>query len=197
MRRVLVTRPEPGASQTARRLEALGFAAVLLPLSATHALYVDRASIPDGVGAVAVTSANAIRHAPRELVRYARANAMLCRRRKDRRSRRGPQAFDASSKVRATPEALARGDRRGQPGRAGVAISAGACADRTFEKMVADAGIAVKAVEVYDTLASKARDRLRDVHPWRLAGRRRIALFRRGGGSAAGTSGTAAARLSV
>ncbi|RWD98328.1 MAG: uroporphyrinogen-III synthase, partial [Mesorhizobium sp.] len=32
MIRVLVTRPEPGASRTARRLEAPGFQPILLPL---------------------------------------------------------------------------------------------------------------------------------------------------------------------
>ena len=31
-KRVLVTRPEPGASQTARRLQELGFVPVKLPL---------------------------------------------------------------------------------------------------------------------------------------------------------------------
>ena len=33
MKRVLVTRPEPGASRTAARLEADGFAPIVLPLT--------------------------------------------------------------------------------------------------------------------------------------------------------------------
>ncbi|MGB5801993.1 MAG: hypothetical protein WBG88_17980, partial [Mesorhizobium sp.] len=37
-RRVLVTRPEPGAAGTAKRLAALGFEPVLLPLTQTVAL---------------------------------------------------------------------------------------------------------------------------------------------------------------
>ena len=32
-RRSLVTRPEPGATETARRLEAMGFTPVVLPLT--------------------------------------------------------------------------------------------------------------------------------------------------------------------
>ncbi|RVD11473.1 uroporphyrinogen-III synthase, partial [Mesorhizobium sp. M7A.F.Ca.ET.027.02.1.1] len=38
MLRVLVTRPEPGASRTAHRLEEAGFQPVLLPLTETKAL---------------------------------------------------------------------------------------------------------------------------------------------------------------
>ncbi len=66
MVRVLVTRPEPGASRTARRLEDQGFQPLLLPLTRTQALPVD--ALPGDVAAVAITSANAIRHAPREIV---------------------------------------------------------------------------------------------------------------------------------
>ncbi|MBX9465206.1 MAG: uroporphyrinogen-III synthase [Aquamicrobium sp.] len=62
-RRVLVTRPEPGASETAARLEALGFETVVLPL--THIVPLDAGPAPDphAVDAVAVTSVNALRHA--------------------------------------------------------------------------------------------------------------------------------------
>ncbi|TJX45058.1 MAG: uroporphyrinogen-III synthase, partial [Mesorhizobium sp.] len=38
MLRVLVTRPEPGASRTARKLEEMGFEPLLLPLTETVAL---------------------------------------------------------------------------------------------------------------------------------------------------------------
>ncbi|RWD19075.1 MAG: uroporphyrinogen-III synthase, partial [Mesorhizobium sp.] len=38
MLRVLVTRPEPGASRTAQRLEEMGFQPILLPLTETVAL---------------------------------------------------------------------------------------------------------------------------------------------------------------
>lgn len=68
MSRILVTRPEPGASATARRLHALKHEPVLLPLTAIRP--VDMPDIPDPgrFDAVLSTSANAIRHAPARLV---------------------------------------------------------------------------------------------------------------------------------
>ncbi|MBO6717303.1 MAG: uroporphyrinogen-III synthase [Rhizobiaceae bacterium] len=63
--RVLVTRPEPGATATAARLRERGHEPVALPLSRTVAI--DDVALPDGdFDAVVVTSANALRHAPTE-----------------------------------------------------------------------------------------------------------------------------------
>jgi uroporphyrinogen-III synthase len=59
-----VTRPEPGAGRTAARLRELGVEPVVLPLSETRALPVPVTAVPDDAAAVAVTSVNAIRHAP-------------------------------------------------------------------------------------------------------------------------------------
>lgn len=67
-RRILVTRPEPGASETAVRLERLGFEPVILPLTRIVALPCESMPDPDDVDAVVVTSANAIRHAPSGLI---------------------------------------------------------------------------------------------------------------------------------
>lgn len=149
MRRVLVTRPEPGASQTARRLEALGFAPLLLPLSATHALYVDRASIPDEVGAVAVTSANAIRHAPRELVdMLARTTCFAVGERTADSARAAGflRVIEGSGDAQGLAQAIVAANPEGP-----VLYLCGRVRRPDFEKMLADAGIAVKAVEVYDT----------------------------------------------
>jgi uroporphyrinogen-III synthase len=66
--RVLVTRPEPGAARTAQILEAMGFAPTVLPLTQTVAVPVDGGLVSNSAAAVAVTSANAIRHAPAGLV---------------------------------------------------------------------------------------------------------------------------------
>ena len=66
---VLVTRPEPGASATARRLLDLGFEPVVLPLTRIVAVAPDRMPDAAAFDAVAVTSANAIRHAPKALLR--------------------------------------------------------------------------------------------------------------------------------
>jgi uroporphyrinogen-III synthase len=67
-KRVLVTRPEPGASETAGRLMELGLSPIKLPLQETQALPVGNDAVPGGAATVAVTSANAIRHAPGELI---------------------------------------------------------------------------------------------------------------------------------
>ena len=66
--RVLVTRPEPGASETAQRLEALGFLPLKLPLHEIRPLPVNAGTMPGKTAAVAVTSANAVRHAPGALL---------------------------------------------------------------------------------------------------------------------------------
>lgn len=61
MRRVLVTRPEPGASATAARLDAMGFSPVVLPLTRIVAT---TPPPPGPCEAAIATSANALRHAP-------------------------------------------------------------------------------------------------------------------------------------
>lgn len=61
--RVLVTRPEPDAARTAKKLEVAGYQPLCLPVSETVATGL---ILPDvGYDAVAVTSANALRHAER------------------------------------------------------------------------------------------------------------------------------------
>jgi uroporphyrinogen-III synthase len=64
--RVLVTRPEPGAARTAKMLGQLGFEPVVLPLTQTRAL--PGAKLAEAVDLVAITSANALRHAPAALI---------------------------------------------------------------------------------------------------------------------------------
>lgn len=68
-KRILVTRPEPGASETALRLAEMGLLPIKLPLQETRALAVRNEAAPGEAAAVAVTSANAIRHAPKALLR--------------------------------------------------------------------------------------------------------------------------------
>ncbi|WP_374900883.1 uroporphyrinogen-III synthase [Brucella endophytica] len=63
----MVTRPEPGASSTALRLNEMGYVPVVLPLSKTVPV---SAKLPLGCfDAVAVTSVNALRHADPALIR--------------------------------------------------------------------------------------------------------------------------------
>ena len=62
-KRILVTRPEPGASQTADRIAALGFVPVVAPvLAITAAAGFD---LPDCIAATVITSRNAIAACPR------------------------------------------------------------------------------------------------------------------------------------
>ncbi len=88
MKRVLVTRPEPAAAQTAAKLRAAGYEPVLLPLSRTVALSF---TVPDEVfDALTITSANAFRHiAPERLLPY-RTLPLLLWVRGQRRLRRRP-----------------------------------------------------------------------------------------------------------
>lgn len=70
-RRVLVTRPEPAATETAAQLTALGFEPVVLPLS--EIMQVPLRATPGGdFDFVAITSANAVRHAAEPLLALVR-----------------------------------------------------------------------------------------------------------------------------
>jgi uroporphyrinogen-III synthase len=64
--RVLVTRPQPGAARTAARLAAGGYQPVTMPLSEIVPL--PPPELNGSFDAVAVSSANAVRHAPSRLV---------------------------------------------------------------------------------------------------------------------------------
>ena len=155
MRRVLVTRPEPGASETARRVEALGFAPVVLPLSETRALPVDIAAIPEKADAVAVTSANALRHAPRNVL------AMLA---KKSCHAVGGKTAEAVRQAGFSRVIEGPGDATGLADllvkdRTGVKTIVYLCGRvrlAGFEARLAEAGVAVVAIETYDTVEADA-----------------------------------------
>jgi len=67
-RRVLVTRPQPGAEETAARLVAMGFAPVVMPLTRIVPLEVKTDVDLAAFDAVAITSVNAVRCAPSALL---------------------------------------------------------------------------------------------------------------------------------
>lgn len=69
MRPLLVLRPEPGASVTARRAEALGLHPVIAPLFAVRPLSWTPPE-PSAFDAVMLTSANALRHGGPSLALY-------------------------------------------------------------------------------------------------------------------------------
>jgi len=149
MVRVLVTRPEPGASRTARRLETLGFQPVLLPLTETSALPAEVTIGGDPV-AVAVTSANAVRHAPKVLI-AALAN-LPCH----AVGKRTAEACRAAGFVSVTDgpgdaEALADAIADGLAGKA-IVYLCGRIRFPGFEQRLAAAGAHVQAIETYDTV---------------------------------------------
>lgn len=67
---VLVLRPEPGATATARRARALGLAPVVAPLFVVGPLRWEEPPVAS-VDALMLTSANAVRHGGQALLRYA------------------------------------------------------------------------------------------------------------------------------
>ncbi|TIL72073.1 MAG: uroporphyrinogen-III synthase [Mesorhizobium sp.] len=151
MRRVLVTRPEPGASRTAQRLEDLGFKPILLPLTETVALPVDPDRVAANAAAVAVTSANAVRHAPKEI---SAALAGLPCHAVGRRTAQAARAAGVLSvsqgpgDAEALADALA-GDYAGQT----IVYLCGRVRYSGFEQRLQSAGVQVRAVETYDTVA--------------------------------------------
>ncbi|BCM22391.1 uroporphyrinogen-III synthase [Mesorhizobium sp. J8] len=150
MVRVLVTRPEPGASRAARRLEALGFQPVVLPLTETSALPVEAGIGGDAV-AVAVTSANAVRHAPKPLV--AALAGLPCR----AVGKRTAEACRAAGFLAVTEgpgdaQALADGIARDLAGKT-IVYLCGRVRFPVFEQRLRAAGVHVQAIESYDTTA--------------------------------------------
>jgi uroporphyrinogen-III synthase len=148
---VLVTRPEPGATMTCRKLERMGFRPVKLPLQEIRPLEVLAGAVPQGIAAVAVTSANAIRHAQPELVAalaplpcftVGEATAAVARDRgfADIREGNGDAVKLARNLIQACPYGT-------------VAYLCGKVRLQHFETLLADAGLKAVAIETYDTVA--------------------------------------------
>jgi uroporphyrinogen-III synthase len=145
MRGVLVTRPEPGATATAVRLEALGFDAVVLPLTEIVPTPPHEAGPCD---AVVVTSANALRHAPAGYLEGLREKRLYAV---------GPATAEAARRAGFADVATASGTATGLAALIGSTLTPGARLlhlagrDRTagFEDDLAARGFAVEIVETY------------------------------------------------
>ncbi|WP_027059450.1 uroporphyrinogen-III synthase [Mesorhizobium loti] len=156
MLRVLVTRPEPGASRTARRLQDMGFQPVVLPLTETVVLPAGAGLIPGDAIAVAVTSANAVRHAPKAVI--AALAALPCH-------AVGTRTTEAARKMgflsviegSGDAEALADSIALAFPGKA-IVYLCGRVRFPVFEQRLEAAGVLVRAVETYDTLPVRYSD---------------------------------------
>ena len=148
--RVLVTRPEPGASETAQRLEALGFLPLKLPLHEIRPLPVNAGTMPGKTAAVAVTSANAVRHAPGALLE--RLSGLPCFAVGEATAAAARAAgFSNVIEGEGDAEALAEmivGRRTAGP----IAYLCGKVRRPAFESRLAGEGIPIHALETYDTV---------------------------------------------
>lgn len=153
MRRVLVTRPEPGAGQTAQRLSALGFAPLVLPLTRIVPLPppVSFQAVP--WSAVAITSPNAVRHAPRGLLGALAGLPVHAV---------GEGSAAAARAAGLAHAAAAAGDaeRLAQqivaqraPGR--ILLLCGRVRRDTLERRLSAAGFGIDVLETYDTLPAR------------------------------------------
>lgn len=151
MARVLVTRPEPGASGTAQRLQEAGFQPILLPLTETTALSVDAGAVAGNAAAVAVSSANALRHAPKEIM--AGLAALPCHAVGKRTAQAARAAgFQSVSEGPGDAGALADTLAKSLAGKA-ILYLCGRVRFPAFEERLKAAGVHVRSVETYDTVA--------------------------------------------
>lgn len=148
--RVLVTRPEPGAARTAQRLAALGFEPILLPLTETRPLPA-AFGVPKQAGALVVTSANALRHASRELI--AALSHLPCHAVGKRTAESARMAgFSTVHEGPGDAEALAEAIAEPLSG-AVVVYLCGRVRMPCFEQRLKAAGVQVHPAETYDTVA--------------------------------------------
>jgi len=150
MRRILVTRPEPGASETAVRLEAAGFEPVRLPLTRIETIASGRIPDPADYDAVAVTSANALRHASPALLESMAGRKSYAV---------GARTAEAASQAGLSPrvvgdgevETFARAIVEAEPG-GRIVYLCGRVRREPFERILVAGGLQVEAIETYDTL---------------------------------------------
>jgi uroporphyrinogen-III synthase len=150
-KRVLVTRPEPGASETARRLESLGFLPLKLPMHEIRPLPANAGAIPGKIAAVAITSANAVRRAQRALLE--RLSNLPCFAVGEATATTARSAgFSNVIEGGGDAETLAETVIARRP--AGPVIYlCGRVRRPLFEQRLADVGVTVTPIETYDTAA--------------------------------------------
>lgn len=134
----------------------MGFEPLLLPLTETMALPVDATAVPDDVAAIAVTSANAVRHAPGDLV--AVLSHLPCHAVGKRTAEAARQAgFLSVSEGLGDAEALADDMAVAFSGKT-IAYLCGRVRFAAFEQKLKAAHVQVHAAETYDTLAARYSD---------------------------------------
>lgn len=157
MRRVLVTRPQPGAGDTARRLAELGFDPVLLPLTETRAMDIPEPPEARDFDAVVATSGAALRHAPRDMMRgMARLPLFAVG---DRTAEVARQAgFERADSAHGDSPALAAHVAKSLPAGSRLAYLCGRVRTGALAERLRKAGFSVMVVETYDTLPVERTD---------------------------------------
>ncbi len=152
MARVLVTRPEPGASVTAKRLRALGHEAIVLPLSEIRAL---DPVLPDpsAIDAVAATSASAFRHLKPECAATFRQKACFTVGARTAQAA-GQAGFADVRSSDADASALAAMLVATLPAKSRILYLCGRVRRPEFEAGVEAGGMLCLPVEIYDTTFS-------------------------------------------
>jgi uroporphyrinogen-III synthase len=149
--RVLVTRPEPGASATARRLTEMGYEPVVLPLTEIRTLKGEQEIQSGEFDAVAITSANAARQTEPEMI--AALAAKPCFAVGDRTAEAAKEAgFRAVLAGHGDAAGLARLLTGRLRAGASVAYLCGRVRRPEFERALREAGFRVTPIETYDTV---------------------------------------------
>ncbi|MCX2695198.1 uroporphyrinogen-III synthase [Ochrobactrum chromiisoli] len=145
--RVLITRPEPSASETAAKLADLGFSPVLLPVSRTIALEFSIKN--EAFDALAVTSANAFRHVPTEYLESLKALPLFA---VGEGTARAAQDAGFQTVIEGGGDAvhLAATLAGRLPKSARLLYLAGRVRQPIFEDRVSEAGLNMEVCDVYD-----------------------------------------------
>lgn len=149
--RLLVTRPEPGASRTAAALAALGHEPVVLPLSRIVPVAAPDLAAAEPFDLVGAASVNALRHAPAALI--ARLRPLPCHVVGQATAAAARQAGFAVGHVAPGAAALCRWLAGHVPAGARIAWLCGRVRLDLFEEGSRAAGIEPVPVETYDTLS--------------------------------------------
>lgn len=151
MRRVLVTRPQPGAAETARKLAALGFEPVVMPLTETRPMDILDPPDPADFDAVAATSGAALRHAPAGLITgLSRLPLFAVGSRTAGIARE--MGFARVESAEGETSALSALIHRALPAGSRIAYLCGRVRTGSLAERLRKAGFAATPVETYDTL---------------------------------------------
>lgn len=146
--RVLVTRPQPGAGRTQARLISAGFDPIVLPL--TEILPLEPALPGGDIGALVISSANAVRNMAAGLVPSLSAKPVFAVGDETAAAAKAAGFTDVRSSAGNAAD-LARDIASGVPAKARIAYLCGRVRLDTLEAELAAGGRDVVPVETYDT----------------------------------------------